>query len=59
VGGHAVSHDRRTSRPVDRLRALHIRHVWDDYGPGTHDWPYWRRDLRQTLPDLMRALASR
>jgi S-formylglutathione hydrolase FrmB len=40
-----------------RLRALGIRHVWDDYGPGTHDWPYWRRDLRETLPDLMRVLA--
>jgi diacylglycerol O-acyltransferase / trehalose O-mycolyltransferase len=46
-------------RMHDRLRALGIRHVWDDYGPGTHDWPYWRRDLRETLPDLMRALASR
>jgi diacylglycerol O-acyltransferase / trehalose O-mycolyltransferase len=43
----------------ERLRALGIRHVWDDYGPGSHDWPYWRRDLRETLPDLMRALASR
>jgi S-formylglutathione hydrolase FrmB len=42
-----------------RLRALGIRHVWDDYGPGTHDWPYWRRDLRETLPDLMRTLAKR
>jgi diacylglycerol O-acyltransferase / trehalose O-mycolyltransferase len=42
-----------------RLATLGIRHVWDDYGPGTHDWPYWRRDLRETLPDLMRALASR
>jgi S-formylglutathione hydrolase FrmB len=40
-----------------RLRALGIRHVWDDYGPGTHDWPYWRRDLRETLPDLVRVLA--
>jgi S-formylglutathione hydrolase FrmB len=40
-----------------RLRALGIRHLWDDYGPGTHDWPYWRRDLRETLPDLLRALA--
>ena len=39
-----------------RLRALGIRHVWDDYGPGTHDWPYWRRDLRETLPDLARVL---
>ena len=42
-----------------RLAALGIRHVWDDYGPGTHDWPYWRRDLRATLPDLMRVLAAR
>jgi diacylglycerol O-acyltransferase/trehalose O-mycolyltransferase len=42
-----------------RLTALGIRHVWDDYGPGTHDWPYWRRDLRETLPDLMRVLATR
>jgi diacylglycerol O-acyltransferase / trehalose O-mycolyltransferase len=40
-----------------RLRTLGIRHVWDDYGPGTHDWPYWRRDLRETLPDLVRVLA--
>jgi S-formylglutathione hydrolase FrmB len=40
-----------------RLRALGIRHVWDDYGPGTHDWPYWRRDLRETVPDLVRVLA--
>ena len=40
-----------------RLRALGIRHTWDDYGPGTHDWPYWRRDLRETLPGLERVLA--
>jgi S-formylglutathione hydrolase FrmB len=46
-------------RMHERLRTLGIRHVWDDYGPGTHDWPYWRRDLRETLPDLMRTLASR
>ena len=45
-------------RMHERLRALGIRHVWDDYGPGTHAWPYWRRDLRETLPDLMRALPS-
>jgi len=40
-----------------RLQALGIRHVWDDYGPGRHDWPYWRRDLRETLPGLERVLA--
>jgi len=37
----------------NRLVALHIKHVWDDYGPGGHDWPYWQRDLRQTLPAIM------
>jgi S-formylglutathione hydrolase FrmB len=46
-------------RMHERLRGLGIRHVWDDYGAGTHAWPYWRRDLRETLPDLMRTLASR
>jgi S-formylglutathione hydrolase FrmB len=38
----------------DRLDALGIPHVWDDYGPGGHLWPYWQRDLRRTLPLLMR-----
>jgi S-formylglutathione hydrolase FrmB len=36
-----------------RLRELGIDHVWDDYGAGTHTWPYWQRDLRETLPQLM------
>jgi hypothetical protein len=31
--------------------------VWDDYGAGTHTWPYWSRDLRQTLPGLLRRFA--
>jgi S-formylglutathione hydrolase FrmB len=48
---------RSNARLHRRLRALGIRHTWDDYGPGTHDWPYWRRDLRETLPDLTRVLA--
>lgn len=42
----------------DRLRRLGIRHLWDDYGPGTHAWPYWRRDLRETLPDLVKVLET-
>jgi diacylglycerol O-acyltransferase/trehalose O-mycolyltransferase len=50
---------RSNVRLHDRLRTLGIRHTWDDYGPGTHDWPYWRRDLRETLPDLVHVLASR
>jgi S-formylglutathione hydrolase FrmB len=37
-----------------RLQTLGIAHLWDDYGPGTHTWPYWRRGLAETLPVLMR-----
>jgi S-formylglutathione hydrolase FrmB len=29
--------------------------VWV-HGRGSHDWPYWRRDLRRTLPALLRVL---
>lgn len=35
------------------LQHVAIPHVWDDYGPGSHSWPYWNRDLRRTLPDMM------
>jgi S-formylglutathione hydrolase FrmB len=28
----------------------------DFYGPGTHTWPYWERELRRSLPLLLRAL---
>lgn len=41
----------------DRLVHLRIPSTWDDYGPGGHDWPYWRRDLRETLPTLMSVFA--
>jgi hypothetical protein len=41
-----------------KLQALGIAHVFDDYGPGTHSWPYWARDLRETLPGFMNVLAS-
>jgi S-formylglutathione hydrolase FrmB len=42
----------------ERLVALGIAHTWDDYGPGTHTWPYWTRDLEQTLPDLLATLRN-
>jgi hypothetical protein len=29
----------------------------EDYGPGTHSWPYWQRDLHHALPLLMAALS--
>jgi S-formylglutathione hydrolase FrmB len=37
----------------DRLQQLGVPSLYDDYGPGGHDWPYWERDLRQTLPTFM------
>ncbi|MCM3718317.1 alpha/beta hydrolase [Fictibacillus phosphorivorans] len=37
----------------DRLDELKIPHIWDSYGPGSHTWGYWQRDLHQTLPRLM------
>jgi S-formylglutathione hydrolase FrmB len=36
-----------------RLLKLGIPHVFDDYGPGHHLWPYWNRDLKETLPAIM------
>jgi len=41
----------------DRLAALGIAHVWDDYGNGTHAWPYWQRDLKLEVPRIMEAFA--
>ncbi|MDI3405076.1 alpha/beta hydrolase family protein [Streptomyces sp. B-S-A6] len=29
------------------------------YGPGTHTWPYWQRELHASLPMLLRALGVR
>jgi S-formylglutathione hydrolase FrmB len=36
-----------------RLLGLHIPHTFDDYGAGQHRWPYWNRDLEETLPAIM------
>ena len=36
-----------------RLLALDLPHYWFDYGPGTHSWLYWQRDLRLALPRMM------
>jgi diacylglycerol O-acyltransferase / trehalose O-mycolyltransferase len=35
------------------LRRLDIPVVTDFYGRGTHDWPYWERELRRALPLLL------
>lgn len=42
-----------------KLGLLSIPHLWNDYGPGGHNWYYWRRDLRELLPRLMRVFAER
>lgn len=34
-------------------RRAHVAYKLDDYGNGTHSWPYWSRDLAQYLPMLM------
>jgi len=41
---------------AERLHALDIPAHLDFYGPGTHNWPYWQRDLHRAWPLLERAL---
>lgn len=42
----------------ERLDALRIPHLWNDYGPGGHTWYYWKRDLSELLPRLMERFAQ-
>lgn len=42
----------------ERLGSLGIDHLWDDYGNGSHTWPYWQRDLRLELPLTMADFAD-
>jgi len=39
------------------LQTLHIPSVYKDYGPGTHSWPYWARDLKELVGPLSRRFA--
>jgi S-formylglutathione hydrolase FrmB len=36
------------------LRRAGVPVATDFYGPGTHDWPYWERELHRALPVLFR-----
>jgi len=36
-----------------RLNALQIPAYFDAYGGGTHAWPYWTRDLSQSIDTIM------
>jgi S-formylglutathione hydrolase FrmB len=40
-----------------RLVDLGIPSFYDDYGPGTHSWPYWARDLRESVDPMLSATA--
>jgi S-formylglutathione hydrolase FrmB len=42
----------------ERLGQLGIPHVWDDYGPGGHEYFYFSRDLQALLPRLMGVFAN-
>jgi S-formylglutathione hydrolase FrmB len=41
----------------DRLVALGVPHLWKDYGAGCHTIPNFRREFRDALPGIERALA--
>ncbi|MDB5075876.1 MAG: hypothetical protein JWO42_2055 [Chloroflexi bacterium] len=43
---------------VAALHAAHIPAVVDNYGNGTHTWPYWQRELYRAMPMLLAALAQ-
>ena len=42
----------------ERLDALGIDHLWDDYGNGVHTWPYWERGLQITWPRWLAIAAA-
>jgi diacylglycerol O-acyltransferase/trehalose O-mycolyltransferase len=41
-----------------RLAQAGVRLTTDFYGPGTHSWPYWERELHRSLPLLLCALRT-
>ena len=43
---------------LHQLAALKIPVTVDAYGNGTHDWPYWQRDLHRSLPFILKALSG-
>jgi S-formylglutathione hydrolase FrmB len=48
--------DEGNVRFADALAAAHIPATVDSYGPGTHSWSYWDRELGESLPTLLDAL---
>jgi len=53
IAGGIEAYVHQATVDVDaKLTALGIPHFFQDYGPGDHSWPYWQRDLAQTLPQI-------
>ena len=50
---------RATANLHKRLDELGIAHVYDDYGPGAHTWPYWNASLGRSLPGVMACADAR
>lgn len=42
----------------ERLDELGIDHLWDDYGNGTHIWPYWEDGLQIAMPRWLEIAAD-
>jgi S-formylglutathione hydrolase FrmB len=45
--------DRESQAFAARLKRLDVPAKTDFYGPGTHAWPYWERELERSLPVLL------
>ncbi|WP_399892055.1 alpha/beta hydrolase [Streptomyces sp. BBFR51] len=51
--------NRQNHALADELRRVGARHVTTNfYGPGTHGWAYWERELHASLPMLLGALGK-
>ncbi|MFD8686325.1 alpha/beta hydrolase [Streptomyces sp. NPDC059651] len=51
--------NRQNQALADELERRGARHVTTHfYGPGTHSWAYWQRELHSSLPMLLHALGS-
>ncbi|MEU6844124.1 alpha/beta hydrolase family protein [Streptomyces sp. NPDC046716] len=49
--------NRQNHALADRLKSLGAKHLTTHfYGPGTHTWPYWERELYASLPMLLHGL---
>lgn len=48
----------QTTAMATRLRTLGVPVTTDLYGPGTHQWAYWQRQLHRTWPRMLQVLAA-